>query len=73
MEILGFQKAMDFLEENKLLSKLKIIIADKDGKVLRFIRENPERFSHIEVIHDPGSNFFFLTLRSLDERNRQFF
>jgi len=38
MEILGFQKAMDFLEENKLLSKLKIIIADKDGKVLRFIR-----------------------------------
>ena len=51
MEILGFKKAKDFLENNNLLLKLTVIIADKDGKVLKFIRENPTRFSHIEVIH----------------------
>jgi len=37
MEIEGFKEAMDFLKEHNLLIKLKFIIADKDGKIARYV------------------------------------
>ena len=53
MEIEGFKEAMDFLKEHNLLIKLKFIIADKDGKIARYVRTKDE-LKHIKILNDPG-------------------
>jgi len=53
MEILGFQDLISFLKEHHLLQKLKYVIADKDGKIAKKIRET-EELKHIQILHDPG-------------------
>jgi len=53
MEIEGFKEAMKFLKDNNLLTKLKFIIADKDGKIAKYIRSTTE-LHHIQILNDPG-------------------
>ena len=53
MELLGFQDCIKFLSENNLLTKLKYLICDKDGKITKYVRETPE-LKHIQILHDPG-------------------
>lgn len=53
MEIEGFKEAVNFLEKHDLLKKLRFIVADKDGKIAKYIR-NESRLQHVKILNDPG-------------------
>ncbi|KAL6053383.1 hypothetical protein QOT17_018029 [Balamuthia mandrillaris] len=53
MEAEGFQRAIDWLEEKKLLPQLRTYVCDQDSSVLKILNEDA-RLTNVKIVHDPG-------------------
>ncbi|KAL6074219.1 hypothetical protein QOT17_004250 [Balamuthia mandrillaris] len=50
MEAEGFRRAIDWLEEKKLLPQLRTYVCDQDSSVLN----EDARLTNVKIVHDPG-------------------
>ncbi|KAL6057869.1 hypothetical protein QOT17_015218 [Balamuthia mandrillaris] len=53
MEAEGFRRAIDWLEEKKLLPQLRTYVCDQDSSVLKILNEDA-RITNVKIVHDPG-------------------